>query len=698
MSNRRPMNLLLDAITVFVSAVLLFQIQPIYSKYILPWFGGSPQVWTTALVFFQTVLLGGYTYAHLLVSRLRPRNQFLLHGGLLLLSLLFFVPVIPADSWKPSANELPTWRILGMLFATLGLPYFLLASTSPLVQAWLARFRKGSVPYRLFSLSNLASILGLVSYPFVIEPVIGLHLQFNYWAIGYTIFVGAICSLMISRWWRSRALPEWNTLPTVAIDAETADVKPTGRDRLTWMAYAACPSILFLAVTNLLTQDVAPVPFLWVLPLTIYLLTFVICFEYFEYLPRMVVRWLAVFFTLLLVITMSFGLFAGNYVALIGIYCTGLAFTALFCHGELYARRPAPRHLTEFYLMVSVGGSLGGIFVGIFAPYLFSSYWELNVGLGLCALLIFYAAFEFTKTSVLRRLPAELHTLPPLCIAALALALPMVAMQVVHVKAARNFFGTLRLQVNTKGGPESAYRQLVHGSTSHGLQFLAKDRTCEVASYYGPESGIHHLLRAVRESKPGQPLRIGITGLGAGSLAAAGQPDDHIVFYEIDPLVELFARTEFSFLSECSKGVEVRMGDARVVIEGEPANRYDVFIVDAFSGDSIPMHLITEEAFALYRKQLAPGGVMAANISNRYLDLMPVVKSGGERQGFTVKFIRSDGDPAEGFYPALWSVFSRDERLFEQDGLRQAIERTEQPAGVLHWTDDFSNLLSALRR
>ncbi len=417
-----------------------------------------------------------------------------------------------------------------------------------------------------------------------------------------------------------------------------------------------------------------------------------------DYLPRTVIRWLALFFVFLLGAAMSFGLFAGNYVTLIGIYCTGLAFTALFCHGELYARRPAPRYLTEFYLMVSVGGALGGVFVGIVAPYVFSRYWELNVGLGLCALLIFQVAFEHTKALEFRRAPAEFQTLPPLCAAALILALPVVAMQSSHIETARNFFGMLRLQLGGEGDTESVFRQLVHGSTSHGLQFLAKDRECEVASYYGPESGLHHLLRLVRESKPGQPLRIGITGLGAGSLAGMNQPGDHIVFYEIDPLVEQFARTRFTFLSECSKHVEVRLGDARVVLESEPDNRYDVFIVDAFSGDSIPMHLITAEAFALYRKQLAPDGVMAVNVSNRYLDLMPVVKSGGEKEGFTVKFVRSGGDPAKGFYPALWSIFSRDERLFAAEDLKQAIGRTEQPATTLRWTDDFSNLLSALRR
>ncbi len=701
MSNRQSTGLVLDALTVFLSAVLLFQIQPVYSKYILPWFGGAPQVWTTALVFFQTLLLGGYTYAHVLSSRLRPRNQFLIHGGLLALSLLF-VPVIPADSWKPDGGEAPTWRILAMLAATLGLPYFLLSSTSPLVQAWLARFRKGAVPYRLFSLSNLASILGLLSYPFLIEPLIGLRHQFDYWAVGYAAFVLSIGLLMAFRWWTSRGDAETEAPEAAApsesdaLSSSAAPASPSLADRLTWMAFAACPSILFLGITNQLTQDVAPVPFLWVLPLSLYLLTFAICFEYFEYLPRTVIRWLAFFFVLLLGVSISFTVFGENYVAVIAVYCSGLFIASLFCHGELYARRPAPRYLTQFYLMVSVGGALGGVFVGIVAPHVFSSYWELNIGLGLCGLLLFWVAFQGSKLQTFRRFPAELQTLPPLCAAALILAIPLVAMRSGQVETARNFFGALRVLV--KGESRDTFRHLAHGSTSHGLQFLAKDRHCESASYFGPDSGVRRLLRAVRETTPGKGLRIGVVGLGAGCLAANNPPNDRIVFYEIDPLVEHFARSRFTFLSECSVGTQVRMGDARVVLESEQPNRYDVFVLDAFSGDSIPMHLLTEEAFSLYNKHLAPDGVMAVHISNRYLDLMPVVKSTGEKQGFTVRFIRSGGDTKKGYYPALWGVLTRDERLLANANLKDAIAASAQPETKLLWTDDFSNLLSALRR
>ncbi len=695
MSNRRSTGLVLDAVTVFLSAVLLFQIQPVYSKYILPWFGGAPQVWTTALVFFQTLLLGGYTYAHVLSSRLRPRNQFLVHGALLALSLLF-VPVIPADSWKPLGGEAPTWRILAMLAATLGLPYFLLSSTSPLVQAWLARFRRGAVPYRLFSLSNLASILGLLSYPFVIEPMIGLRHQFDYWAVGYGAFVLSIGMLMAYRWWTSR--DEEERLPSEA--AAMPESEDTGRpgpaDRVTWMAFAACPSILFLGITNQLTQDVAPVPFLWVLPLSLYLLTFAICFEYFAYLPRTAIRWLAFFFVLLVGVSISFNIFGDNYVAVIAVYCTGLFVAALFCHGELYARRPAPRHLTQFYLMVSVGGALGGVFVGIVAPHVFSSYWELNIGLGLCGLLLFWVAFQGAKLQTFRRIPAELQTMPPLCAAALILAIPLVAMRSGQIEMARNFFGALR--VLTRGEEPDTFRHLAHGSTSHGLQFLANDRHCESASYFGPDSGVRRLFRAVREMNPKQGLRIGVVGLGVGSLAANNPPDDRVVFYEIDPLVEHFARSRFTFLSECSVGTQVRMGDARVVLESEQPNRYDVFVLDAFSGDSIPMHLLTEEAFSLYTKHLTKEGVMAVHISNRYLDLMPVVKSAGEKQGFTVRFIRSGGDRAKGYYPALWGVLTRDNQLLANANLKDAIASTTQPDSKLLWTDDFSNLLSALRR
>lgn len=702
MVNRSPWALVLDVATVFLSAVLLFQIQPIYSKYILPWFGGAPQVWTTALVFFQTMLLGGYTYAHVLASKLRPRNQFLVHGGLLALSLLF-IPVIPADSWKPGGEAVPTWQILGMLAATLGLPYFLLSSTSPLVQAWLARYGRGAVPYRLFSLSNLASIIGLLSYPFLIEPAIGLRLQFDYWAVGYVAFVLSIGMLMGFRWWTSRNDPGFQVssaaAKVTAEDAEQGDGENPGTaSHLKWLAFAACPSILFLAITNQLTQDVSPVPFLWVLPLVLYLLTFAICFEYFDYLPRMVIRWLTVFFVVLLGISISFRLFAENYFVAIALYCTGLFVAAMFCHGELYARRPAPRHLTQFYLMVSVGGALGGVFVGIIAPNVFSSYWELSIGLALCGLLVFFVAFEGTKRKTLSRIPAELQTVPPLFATVLVIGIPLAALQYSHAETARNFFGALRVVTKSEGDPRDAYRQLAHGTTSHGVQFLADERACESASYFGPESGVRRLLKAVRETGHPAGLRIGVTGLGVGVLAAANQPGDRLIYYEIDPLVEYFARTRFSFLSKCASDVGVRLGDARIVLEAEQPNQYDVFILDAFSGDSVPMHLLTAEAFVLYSKHLAADGVMAVNISNRYLDLMPVVKTAGERVGFKVRFIRSGGDPEKGYFAALWGVLVRDERLLAHQSLKDAVASTPQPTASLLWTDDFSNLFSALRK
>lgn len=699
MANRRSLGLLLDAITVFLSAVLLFQIQPVYSKYILPWFGGAPQVWTTALVFFQTMLLGGYAYAHFLASRLQPRGQFLLHGALLLLSLLF-VPVIPADAWKPAGTEIPTWRILAMLAATLGLPYFLLSSTSPLVQSWIARFRDGAVPYRLFSLSNLASIIGLLSYPFVVEPTLGLRRQFDFWAIGYVAFVVSIGLLMASRWKLAGQpvdIPAGHAEALVSDDELARVAAPTNAARLTWVIFAACPSILFLAVTNQLTQDVAPVPFLWVLPLVLYLLTFAICFEYFDWLPRTAIRWLAVLFVFLLGLSMSFRLFVENYVVVIALYCTGLFVASLFCHGELYARRPAPRHLTQFYLMVSVGGALGGMFVGLFAPYVFTSYWEINIGLGLCGLLVFYVTFEALKLRKPLRIPAELHTVPPLAAAALILAMPLAALRYGQIETARNFFGALRVQEKQPGESRDAFRQLAHGSTSHGIQFLAKDRECESAAYYGPQSGARRLMSAVRSVQSLESMRVGVIGLGVGSLAADAAPKDAVVFYEIDPLVDAFARTRFSFLTKCNPGVQVRLGDARVVMESEAPNRYDVLVLDAFSGDSIPMHLLTTEAFTLYASHLAPEGAIAVHISNRYLDLMPVVKAAGEREGFTVRFVRSSGDANTGYFEALWAVLVRDEKLLAHESLAKAIADSPQTDRTLLWTDDFSNLLSAIR-
>lgn len=696
----------LDAAAVFLGAFLLFQIQPMVSKYILPWFGGAPLVWATCLVFFQVALLGGYSYAHLLVSRIPPRAQALLHGALLLLSLLA-LPGIPDAAWKPSGAELPTPRILGMLAASIGLPYFVLSSTSPLVQAWIARHRHHMLPYRLFSLSNLASIFGLLSYPFWIEPAIGLRLQFLSWSALYGLYVAAMLALIAYTFFRahppaqaeSPAAPSRipSALSENPAEASSPQPHPAWPQRLLWLGLAACPSILFLSLTNHLTQDVAPVPFLWVLPLVIYLLTFVICFEFPNRLPLGLLRWGAVAMLVLLALSFVLRLLAASYVPELILDVAAVFLIGLFCHGELYARRPAPQHLTAFYLMVSAGGALGGSFVGLAAPYLFSGYYEVYFGLALCGLLAFLIEWDHAKARAAshpRRAEFSPFAAVPLFAAALAAAIPFAIAGEHHLRASRNFFGALTVtDVAPKDG--DTYRRLDHGSTRHGLQFAYPPKRCEPTTYFGPDGGAGLLLNTLRRQSP--QLRAGIIGLGIGTLAAYARPADHYTFYEINPLVETIAREDFTYLSECSRGAQVRLGDARIELEREAPNAFDVFLVDAFSGDSIPTHLLTREAFLLYRKHLAPHGVIALNISNRYLHLAPVVAAGAQAIGFQARFILNPGNEDLGTFTSHWAILSRNPSLFEMPLLAPKIAATPQPDESLPWTDDYSNLFRVLR-
>ncbi|MCC6262326.1 MAG: fused MFS/spermidine synthase [Bryobacterales bacterium] len=700
-SSRRVLfspGLVLDVLVVFLGAFLLFQIQPMISKYILPWFGGAPLVWATCLVFFQWMLLAGYAYAHLLVSRVPPRGQAMLHGALLALSLAA-LPGIPADSWKPAGNELPTTQILTMLAASIGLPYFVLSSTSPLVQAWIARYRRHIVPYRLFSLSNLASIFGLLSYPFLIEPTIGLHQQFRAWSVLYAAYAIAMLALIAITFSRKQLAGTATESEAVRLNEEVG-AAPGGKKRLTWLGFAACPSLLFLAVTNHLTEDVAPVPFLWVLPLVIYLLTFVICFEFPDRLPLGMLRWTSVALVVALALSFVMPLLVTSYVPEMALYCTALFVMGLFCHGELYARRPAPQYLTAFYLMVSTGGALGGCFVGLIAPFLFSGYYEIYAGLALCGMLAFLVEFERAKGHKRGRFELSPATAVPLFVAALAGAIPFAIAGESHLRQERNFFGAITVtDIIPKAAfdldGDDAYRRLDHGSTRHGLQFTLPPRRCEPTTYYGREGGVGLVMALLERRKP--ELRVGVIGLGVGTLAVYARPTDRFLFYEINPLIETVAREDFSYLGECSTGVTVRLGDARVELEREAPNGYDLLVVDAFSGDSIPTHLLTREAFQLYRKHLAPGGVLALNISNRYLQLSPVVAAGAEAIGFQARFILGHGDEDLGTFTSNWAILAADAALFDAPALRPHIEATPQPAEAIRWTDDYSNLFRVLR-
>jgi SAM-dependent methyltransferase len=680
--------LALYAVTVFTSAFLLFQIEPIIAKMVLPWFGGSAAVWTTCLLFFQTGLLGGYLYAHVVVKRLKPREQVWLHIALLAASLLL-LPVIPNPAWKPMGNEDPSWRILGLLAATLGLPYLLLSATSPLVQAWYARMHAGAAPYRLFALSNAGSMLALLSYPILVEPKLSTRHQAWGWSAGYLAFA-ALCGAVAWRVRGSRGVREETS------DADSADARPRWTLQLMWLALAACASTLLLAVTNHLTQNVASIPFLWILPLALYLLSFILCFEGRGWYHRSTFLKLAVVALASMAYALGSDFMNLKLVAMTPVFAGGLMVCCMVCHGELARLKPVHRHLTSFYLMISLGGALGGVLVGLVAPHFFSGYFELPIALVWCAVMMVLALAPENSGIGRRRLAQAVWFASMAATVALAgfLAYQIREFRTGSRLLVRNFYGALRVNDDGDGVEEAKMRTLTHGTINHGEEFLDEARHMQPTTYYGWRTGIG---LTIQEAQRRLGLRVGVIGLGTGTIAAYGRPGDVYRFYDINPLVIDIARTQFRFVPECKGKVEIVLGDARLSMEREPPQNYDILAVDAFSSDAIPVHLLTREAFALYFRHLQPGGVLAVHISNKYLDLEPVVALAAHALGKHAVVMDTGDDDDNAVYGATWVLVSSRESFFRYPFLFKAATPAKGKPGLRLWTDDYSNLFQILK-
>lgn len=670
--------MIIYALTIFASAFLLFLIQPIMAKQILPWFGGSAAVWTTCLVFFQFLLLFGYAYADWTTRNMKPRRQVGLHVVLLLVSLAS-LPIIAGTEWKPVGDEEPTWRILGLLGATIGLPYFLLSTTGPLVQAWFARTYPAGTVYRLFALSNFASLLALMSYPFVLEPWITTLRQSLGWSGGYGLFVGfCIASALYSLRAQPVSVPAATTIRTM-----NDGPAPTLGHFVQWLILSAMGSFMLLAVTNHITHDVASVPFLWILPLTLYLVTFILCFEGRGWYKR------SVFIGPMLVAVGAMAWALENDLGIhdikeaVALFAAGLFVCCMFFHGELANLKPAPRYLTSFYLMVSLGGALGGVTVGFIAPRVFATYYEFGLGLIVTLLLALY---------VVRKMPFFVSLLVIGCtgFSAYNVYHYMDSLSGNALVMTRNFYGTLR--VRDVGSGDEAARRLMHGVIMHGEQYLATHRRAEPTSYYGPTSGIGLALNNL-DSKP---MRVAVIGLGAGTLATYGRAGDVYRFYEINPDVIDIARSHFSYLSDSRAKTETILGDARLMMEREAQQRYNVIAVDAFSSDSIPVHLLTREAMAVYLKHLQPDGVIAFHVTNRFLRLAPVVKAIADEYGLEATLI---SDEAEGSDLAKtdWVLVTRNSRFLARKDIEAAAAKIEAIPGLAIWTDDYNNLFRILK-
>jgi hypothetical protein len=687
--------------SITLSAFLLFIVEPLIGKTLLPWFGGAPAVWTTALLFFQVLLTGGYAYAAWLSHLTRRRG--LLHLLLLALSLIVLLglglawrsPLTPAPALKPTGAIPPVLDIFLLLSISVGLPFFLLSSNSTLVQAWFARAFPNQSPYRLYALSNLSSLVALLAYPFLVEPNLSLPWQAWLWSLGYLAFAGlaAFSTLRVMR------------APLLASpQAVQTDPAPAARDYLLWALLSACASILLLAITGYLTQQVAVIPFLWVLPLAIYLLTFVLAFSGRPAYSRQVY----VFLLLPVILLYDWAMANGSLLAIpwqVAIFSLVLFVGCMVCNGELYRRHPAQSRLPGFYLTISAGAALGGMLVTLLAPALFQGFWELPLGMLLFCLLFLVVGRgpkkQGFKAELLYNLGATLLAIAVL-ISGMRAFLFIGADLTGSIRSQRNFYGVVRIrQAGAPAGPNFSY-QLIHGNTIHGAQFPAADQRHIPTVYYGPHSGVG--LALLNHPRPAGGLRVGALGLGVGTIAAYGQPGDLYRFYEINPLVIRLAQGQggyFTYLKDSLAKVQIVQGDARLSLESElaagQAQKFDLLVLDVFSNDAIPVHLLDEQAFAIYLQFLQPDGVLAVHITNGYLDLLPVVWNLADHFHLNRAVIE---DPGDGRFTSAstWVLLAGDPSVLSVPAIAgRAKPLAGYTTSLRLWTDEYSNLFQILR-
>lgn len=675
-------------LVIFLSAALLFLVQPMLARMLLPYFGGGAQVWAACLLFFQSLLLAGYAYAHLLTRFCSLRQQGVVHSALLLLGLSALPWLLTPELTAQSAS--PLWGIVTVLTFTIALPYLLLSATGPLLQYWFAAKFPLRSAYRLYALSNLGSFAGLLLYPFVLEPYLPLAQQRWYWALGFVLFVFGLLLLL----WQLLASKQAEPVTKVAV----APLSLQGQPWWYWLGLSGCGVVLLLAVTQQLTQNVPPVPFLWIVPLALYLLSFTLVFNRDSWYQRNI--WLYLFAISLVMALLLY--YLGRQFDLFSqlvLYLVLLFSGCMLCHGELARSKPVHGALTAFYLVLASGGVLAGILVNVLVPLFFSKYWEFP--------LVLLAIFWLVTLKAWRHQALWQNALAAVA-GALFIGCFMLAEHWLgqhDVAKGRNFYGSLTVRDVEVAGQWQ--RQLIDGTTSHGAQYLNTELAQVPLSYYRPDTGvalaINHFLAADtnRTAQQLQQRQLGLVGLGAGALAAYGRAGDYLHFYEINPAVIHAAEQHFSYLADSAAQVQIYAGDARLVLaeqwQQQGSKQFDILVLDAFSSDAIPMHLLTAEAMQLYWQHLLPDGVLAVHISNNYLDLSSVLRNQAAELGLTALFMPT---PADHENPAAteWVLLSRNQRFLAQPAITGAVRpwpRLLKPE--VHWTDQHSNLFSVLK-
>ena len=752
-----------------LSAFLLFEIQLVLGKYFLPWFGGTPAVWTTCMFFFQTLLVAGYLYAHIVAVRLAPRSQAKLHFTILLIALVSVVlsaivwhcPLTPGSNWKPVGPNRPFSNIVFLLAISAGLPYFLLSTTGPLLQSWFASIYPKFSPYRLYALSNLGSFAALLTYPFLVEPWLKLRMQAWLWSAGFAVYV-LCCAYCARRFLRSRGTASMTSvLHNDRGQQNIPSCPPKIGQRLLWFSLAACGALLFLATTNQICQNIAVVPLLWILPLSLYLLSLVICFDKGKWYSRAILH-PALALALVLAIFLVNGGALSRIVVQISSYSLILFVGCMVCHGELARSKPAPSYLTSFYLMIAAGGAVGGLFVALIVPHLFSFFWEYQLSLwlsaffmfvslmadknswlycsrwglplvavvtvvlpgsitlamhgqigieyGILVMVVFAGVYVVARNSKTGMDESRARAIPFFVTMALSVLGSILFLSTRlqtqnSVFASRNFYGVLTVGELNRDQPEWRAYSLNHGLVPHGFQFRSEGKRSLPTSYYGVDSGIGKAIAMLRQPVSGaagpNSLRIGVIGLGVGTIAGYAKPGDYVRFYEINPEVVRIARDAqyFTYLRDCPAELDIVVGDARLSLERERSQdsqeKLDLLAIDAFSGDAPPVHVFTEEAFQIYMNRIKPNGIIAAHITNTYLDLRSVLKGIAERLGVNYAFVHSDGDGKITRY-SDWVLLSKRPELpgdlLSENQSRQHLFQAERL-----WTDDYSNLFHALR-
>jgi predicted O-methyltransferase YrrM len=730
-----PHRLLLGAYVaaIFVSAALLFAVQPLFAKMVLPRLGGTPAVWSIAMVFFQAMLLAGYAYAHALTHWLPGRWSVVLHLAVMI-GATFALPLAIAGGWGRVPQQGEALWLLGLFAASIGLPFFALSANGPLLQAWFARtgHPQAKDPYFLYAASNIGSFLALLAYPFAIEPFTHLPQQTWGWTAGFYALIAliALCGLLLLR---SR-----NALPDVATDAVAA---PRPGDALVWIGLAAVPSALLIAITAHISTDVAAAPFLWVVPLALYLATFVIAFQTRPFIPHRFVTAAAPVAVILLAVSLALGS-ADQILILIALNLIGFFLLALLCHGELARRRPPARYLTAFYLCLSLGGVIGGIFAGLIAQQVFSWVAEYP-------LLIVLAAF-CRPGPILPRGRAELAAWVALLAGAAAMLVGAQAWQYEFTEKAfnlwvaailvlafglqrnvglfagtvaaallfvvlygadsgrrdfvRSFFGVHKVMESDSG----QFRVLKHGTIEHGAQRIrdAEGRAVggrpQAITYYHDKSPLAEGLRAARGKRGGGPLDVAVIGLGTGTFACQTRPGDTLTYFEIDPAVARIARDpkRFTFLKECAPDAAIVIGDARLTLADMPAGRFDLIVVDAFSSDAIPTHLLTREAMAIYASRIKPDGLVLMHISNKHMTLAPVVAGIAAANRLVARARDSDDgyDEDNHMFSSLVVAVARSDADFGPLAGSRGWDVQEPAKGEWVWTDDYSNVIGAIMK